>query len=316
MNPIVYKWNDGNAPVARGERRSLCDILYACLVTGYGDKSGAGWTREFVNATFDTAVFRNNPATGTGFFIQIDGAGGPQVYQPYIRAYELMVDYTTTGAQGFFGSTGYPKISDTANTTARPWVLVADDRAFYFSVWNGNAAGLPATNVVNVNSIFFGDLVKYYPSDGFACAFAVSLYNSGAFGTIFEPGNNSTSAWNLIYTPRRADGSGAGAGQQLKHGGGPGPFSANAMGSSGMPFVSVNSMIYAQPFLSNASGANNTIRGWLPGLYYPCHPYTSFSQFQELTFDDMTVINIAHNMGLGNTPSQGCMFIKLTDWWV
>ena len=308
--PIVYRWDDGNAPVARGERRSLHDILYACLVTGYGSKPGAGWTRESVSADFTTASFRNNPLTGTGFFFQVDGGGGPQAYQPSVRGYEVMVDHTTTGATGYiFGAN--PKISDAANTTARPWILIADDRAFYFVVWHDRAAAIPPLSNTLVNQIFFGDLVKFYPDDAYACGMAVSQYNSGALGMLFMPSNNNTQAWNIIYTPRRANGSGSSGGGVLNPGGGPGPGDGQVMGSNGIPYDG-SRLVYARPHLIN--NTTYSIRGWLPGLYYPCHPYAYFSQFQQLQADGKTFINIAHNMGLGNTYYYGSYFIQLEDW--
>ncbi|KAB2889780.1 MAG: hypothetical protein F9K32_11210, partial [Desulfobulbaceae bacterium] len=85
--PQIYKSTDGNAPVMRGERRALIDVLRACLVDGYGDKTPAGWTLEFINATFDKAVFRNSPVTGTGFYLRVDGLSPANTYTQALKAY-------------------------------------------------------------------------------------------------------------------------------------------------------------------------------------------------------------------------------------
>lgn len=306
--PIVYRWDDGNAPVARGERRSLCDILHACLVTGYGSKAGAGWTRPFVNATFDIAVFRNSPLTGTGFFIQIDGLGGATAFEPIVRGFEVMTDYSTTGALGsIFG--GATDISNGANTTARPWILIADDRAFYFVVWTAAAAGIPGIAVGAVNGLFFGDLIKNSPSDAYACGLAFSQYNTGVIGSLYSPDASTGQAWTTIYTSRRQNGSGSSGGGCLIRGGGPG--GVTTPGQSG-PAYDGQQLLYTRPHLND--NAAYTFRGFLPGFYYPCHPYTSFGQFQQLTADGKTFLNISHNLALGNSTQYGCYFIQLNDW--
>ena len=306
--PIVYRWDDGNAPVARGERRSLCDILYACLVTGYGAKPGAGWTREYVNATFDQAVFRNNPLTGTGFFIQIDGLGGGAANTPIVRGYEVMTDSTITGALGYiFGTT--TAISNATGTAARPWILIADDRAFYFTVFTTVTSGVPGISTANANGIFFGDLIKISPDDAYACGMAVSQYNTGYLATLYGPDATTGQVWTTIYTPRRKNGSGSGGAGCLIRGGGPGGLTWP--GQSG-PAYDGQQLLYTRPHLND--NAAYTIRGFLPGFYYPCHPYTAFTQFQQLTADGKTFLNIAHNVALGNGTTYGCYFISLDDW--
>lgn len=42
-----YKWDDGQAPQLTDADGVIKTILKACLVTGYGDKAGAGWAARF-----------------------------------------------------------------------------------------------------------------------------------------------------------------------------------------------------------------------------------------------------------------------------
>lgn len=42
-----YKWDDDQAPQLTDADGVIKTILKACLVTGYGDKAGAGWTARF-----------------------------------------------------------------------------------------------------------------------------------------------------------------------------------------------------------------------------------------------------------------------------
>ena len=301
--PIVYRWDDANAPVARGERRSLCDILYACLVTGYGTKPAAGWTREYVNATFDKAAFRNNPATGTGFYLQVDGAGGTYAFQPKTMSYEVM----TSESSGLFpfvaaAATKDMWTSSVAGTTARPWVLVADDRAFYLTVWP-DITTTPTVSNTNKAEMFFGDPVKWYPSDAYACCLITSNYYSygGNYG-ITTPG----SVFGSLYFPRNIAGAATPIAAALIRGGGPG--SDNIPGGHGLAYTSGDPIMIVRPYINNAAGY--TFRGWLPGFYYPCHP-NAFGQLAIVTADGKNYLSIRGAIQIGNL---GNYFIALDDW--
>jgi hypothetical protein len=302
--PIVYRWDDANAPVARGERRSLCDILHACLVTGYGAKAGAGWTREYVNATFDKAAFRNNPATGTGFYLQVDGAGAANAYQSKIMGYESMTD-ESTGLFPFSTAALSPfQVSNAANTTARPWVLVADDRFFYFTVWINNTT-TPANSDLIKSDILFGDIVKWYPSDAYACLLDIGPGYYGAGLTLSSPNATTGSYSNM---PRKISGVAAPIKPAYIIGGGPGTNSVP--GQYGMAWNSGDQVLISRPHINN--GEAYTFRGWVPGLYYPCHPYTAFSQLSTLTVDSKNYLVI--NGNLNGSSSGGGFFISLDDW--
>lgn len=45
-----YSWQDANAPILTNEDGAFKTILKACLVTGYGNKEGAGWQMKFEDA--------------------------------------------------------------------------------------------------------------------------------------------------------------------------------------------------------------------------------------------------------------------------
>jgi hypothetical protein len=301
--PIVYRWDDANAPVARGERRSLCDILYACLVTGYGVKPGAGWTREYVNATFDKAAFRNNPATGTGFYLQVDGAGASVVSKQKIMGYEVMTDESTGQFPFSTAALGEFWVSNAAGTTARPWVLVADDRFFYFTVWIGITAA-PTNSGEYKSDMLFGDIVKWYPSDAYACLLDIGQGGYGA-GLILSTPNVTTSTYTNM--PRKISGVAAPVKPAYIIGGGPG--SNSVPGYTGLAWNSGDPVLFSRPHINN--GEAYTFRGWVPGLYYPCHPYTAFSQLATLTIDSKNYLVIN---GYLNGGYPGGLFISLDDW--
>lgn len=302
--PTVYRWDDGNAPVARGERRSLVDILRACLVDGYGTKAAAGWTLEYINATFDKAAFRNNPVTGTGFYLQVDGLGATYAYAPNVQGFEAM----TSESDGLFpfntGAAYSEQMSASAGTTARPWVLVADDRAFWFICWPNNIAAPAITDSLNAG-LFFGDIVKWKIDDAYACLLMTSqdYYGPHVAGTA-----PSTATGTRKNMPRKSSGAvGSAYSAAMVRGGGPG--SDLYPGSGGMAYTAGDPVLITRPHLND--GAAHTLRGWVPGLYHPCHNL-AFGQLATVTQDGASFLSIRGYMdasaGLGN------WFIGLGDW--
>lgn len=301
--PTVYRWDDANAPVARGERSSLHDILYACLVTGYGSKTGRGWTREFVNATFDKAAFR--PGSGNRFFLQIDGNGTANAYTHNIQAYEAMSS-ESDGLLPWYASAQSMLLSSSAGTTARPWVLIADDRAFWFICWY-SLTSTPGIANTSVSGMFFGDGIPWYPSD---------CYFTGLFAGItgFCPPLYAAASAIGGYTyefrfPRNHLGA-VGSAQALYfiHNGGP-CATANYPGATGLVYNSGDPILFARPYISNSVAYS--IRGWLPGIHYPCHPHPFSQQIQQLTLNDELYLAFK-TTGVTNTVCS--YLISLADW--
>lgn len=187
--PIIYRSDDPNAPVLAGVCTSLVDILTKCLVTGYGDKLPAGWTRPYVNAELTRASFRNNPATGTGFYLMVDQATSTSANRAYFRGYELMTS-ESAGSFPFGYSSEVTGISATQDAKARPWVLVATDTWFYFFGYNGltsmptNSSLLTAGIGGNGPLVAFGDFDSILADDAYNCMLFINTPSlaSGGFG--------------------------------------------------------------------------------------------------------------------------------------
>jgi len=151
-----YRWDDAGAPSLSGTAGSLKNLIKTLL---YGDgsgisygaggsaKSAAGWTMPFSD-TATKCVLRNSLAAGgSGCYLQItddaSGAGGAK--EAFARAFSAMSDINTgvdqmpTTAQLSAGCIW--RKSTTADSTARKWVAVADERSFYMSVECDPVAG-------------------------------------------------------------------------------------------------------------------------------------------------------------------------------
>lgn len=136
MAVIVYKSSDTSAPALTGTAGALAALLYACLVTGYGSQSAAGWAREFTGT--NKAVFR--AAAGNRMRLRIDDTGSNEAKAV---GYESMTDVDTgtnlfpTAVQLSGGI--FIRKSNTADATNRPWMLVANDRIFYLFIDSGTS---------------------------------------------------------------------------------------------------------------------------------------------------------------------------------
>lgn len=159
---ILYQNTDASAPVLSGTAGAFNNLLYACLVTGYGVKTGAGWTREFSGT--NKGVYRSS--AGNRMFFRVDDTGTTSAR---VVGYENMTD-VDTGTNAFPTSTQvsgglYWQKSGSADATARSWILMVDDRYLIFAAeylplyWQVYAFGdVPSLKVNDVyNTIIIGN---------------------------------------------------------------------------------------------------------------------------------------------------------------
>ena len=277
-SPVVYRWDDANAPVARGGRTSLIEILTACLVDGYGDKPGAGWTRPYINTDGTVAAFRNNPTTGTGFWLRVDNTTSTNYAQ--VQGFEAMTS-ESAGLLPFVSTPLYMYMSTVSTTTPRPWVLIADDRLFHLIVWPGaSVSGFAATTIGHgASAMVFGDGIPLQPSDGFFCLlFASAVVSPGrphAYGCSWS--STTTSSFNAVA--RASNGISAITSCATIHGGGPYNISLNGT-DVGLPRVQGNE-VFSRPYVNDS--AAHTMRGYVPGFWYPCHNRSGFTNLEHIT---------------------------------
>ncbi len=186
MTVTVYKSTDASAPVLTGEVGSLNALLYACLVTGYGAKPGAGWTRAFNDAPNYTSVFLQGSGS-SGRYLRVDdgGPGTGAAKEARATGYETMSD-VDTGTNPFPSAAASPasytviRKSTTADATARAWKIFADHATVYVFLYSGDTAGEP-------RAFAFGDIYSFMTTtDDYRCAIiGRSTENSGLSGTSF-----------------------------------------------------------------------------------------------------------------------------------
>lgn len=147
MSTVRYfRHDDAGAPTLNGTVGSLTNLLRKCLVgvdgIAYGAKASAGWSEAFIGAASNIAVFRNKEADGaSGCYCRINdnapGAGGACDAQ--LTSYAAMTDINTGTSPT---AAPWLRKSQTADSTARKWVVVADGITAWVCVFeNGGAIG-------------------------------------------------------------------------------------------------------------------------------------------------------------------------------
>lgn len=183
MTVRVYRWDDASAPTLNASAGSLVALLKAVLVDGYAGKTAAGWT----NPAYSTnkAAFQN---AGSGQCLVVDHPSttiNPTVYgvESITSGFIETNRFPTTLQM----ATAYWSISNTADTTNRPWIILADNKRFY--LWVGynltTAQALSASTTAQM-LWFAGDILSYKGGDAFPfmiCSQLSTGANSNPFGS-------------------------------------------------------------------------------------------------------------------------------------
>lgn len=264
----VYKSTDSSAPVLTGQAGSLIAVLDACLVNGFGTQTGSGWSKAFTGTNI--AAYRmDTAAPATGSYIRVDDSGNTHAR---VIGYETMSSADLgdgpfpTNIQQSGGM--FIRKSQSADSVQRPWMVIADTRAFYvFCFANQTAFG---TTDVNDGQLFFGDIASYKNPDSYS-AMIIGADNTGARNALGRTSNNGYSNLFGHFMARPYTGLGTCV-QVMKLRRGPQMFSANGgvigIGSSGHYPDPVTGKIVLFDFEIIESD-QHVYRGKFPGLYEP-----------------------------------------------
>lgn len=303
--PTIYRSDDTNAPVLNGIAGSLGNLLTKCLVDGYDDKPGAGWTKEFTNIDETITAFKNSPVSGNGVFLRVDEVAAAATHANF-QGYESMSDIDA-GLQGFFSGITECRKSYSADTTARAWLLAADDKFFYLFVYYYSTDIVnPVNTSHNAHIMGFGDFVANQPTDGFN-SLAFTAWNHGLTGTsyhegpLFEFDQLGGSGNPRFAAPRFIDGTpNTQANLLCVAGGGPRVTTEiTNVAAIKAPTYDGNQLIIARPFISEPG--NVILRGWIPGAYTLCHKADTFEHLSTVTAPDgTTFLYLLFNVHLNN----------------
>lgn len=121
----VYRSTDANAPALDKAANCVATILKACLVTGYGSKSGAGWTMSHEDVATKTKVFDINSGVGEPLSLRVYNDTGQKLN---VQVAKNVVDANTVTPVAECDT----EFKYLGSITTGEWVLIASNKAFWF----------------------------------------------------------------------------------------------------------------------------------------------------------------------------------------
>ena len=313
MTVRVYRSDDASAPLLTGTIGSLITVLDACLVNGYGSKAAAGWSKAF--SSTNLAAYR--PPSGTRGYLRVDDTAA-QIAR--IVGYMTMTD-VNTGADQFPTSTqisggAYSQKSLTADTTARPWVLIATDSRLYWLNYSDSTTITGNNSTAGCSGhFFFGDAISYKPGDAYHCTLIcsdTSGTSASRLGFVSTSGNML--AGHYIARPHAQSGTSQAIGKA--------PLgiygSPSTIGTSGSlpayPDVMTGGLPITPIELFELVSSTPVVRGKLPGMWAPmvgapAAQADTFDGAGELAGKTFILLNVASASTLGRAA------FEISDTW-
>lgn len=124
--------------------------------------AAAGWQELFAGTLTNALCVKPTVPEATGCVLSIDDTGTTNAR---VRAFEAMTDVSSgvglTPLEGqVAGGLYWPK-SNVANATARPWIVIADERGFYLAVDPTGTGRYTLTYAGDIASLKSGDAYGY-----------------------------------------------------------------------------------------------------------------------------------------------------------
>lgn len=272
-----------------------------------------GWSKPFSGTNL--AVYRSTDVTGTQEFLRVSDTG---TLDARAIGYESMTDVNT--GTGLFPTTGqfsggvfWPK-SNTADATARPWVVVGDLRGFY--LWTdcrGPSAGVPIAGV----TCTFGDFASRKSPDPFGCSISGMLGAAIVGARPEDIANSARSAAQGHWMTRGVSGLGVSATLVRQTSNDLSTTSSRYSGSGdssspNFPNPADNALLVSLMALSEPAPAQ-CFRGTLPGAYYV------LNSVGAAVFGDRDIVTgvtglAGRSLRAVRSPS-GVMFFDVTGPW-
>lgn len=279
-------------------------------------RPGLGWTKQYSGT--NKAMYKRSAVGATAMMLRVEDTNAAPAAADYARM--VMVEsatdvdtYTNPTPTAAFLSGGLFLPKGANNTTAKPWIVVGDERAFYIFTDSSNN---PFSTTGCLRAAGFGDIVSYKAGDAYGCFIGGSTANATnqLFTTdVLTSATMSTSAdLQLARTEN---------GITLTQTAKPVvPVTTNALfGGTGQPAYPSpvdNGMVILKPVLLKTQNASfaHPVRGELPGVAAPLATIpTSLHKYEltGLTNFSGTLLVVCQ----GNATNTGAVLMDLTGPW-
>ena len=283
MPVTLYLSSDDQAPVLTNANLSV--ILKACLVTGYGSKTDAGWTMPYEDAASNTRVFAPKHAGELDSYLRIkDNGGGDSVVQAYremtgIDAGDKILELRTPYKYG------------RRNLQGR-WAVIASERSIIMWVDSAYNYG-PRVGQM----LFYGDTASAH--DGSRClllAHSGGTYSDGSTSSLF------------YYTGGDGQAGGAISDASIKARG-----YRDETGTTVQDFISLFGVPYevTPQYLSPILTRRDNRLYPVPGVFTDTAPADNLTEIS----DDGVPYLVLHSYGWSGIPKNFARLVVRTDKW-
>jgi len=281
MTVVVYRSTDAGAPTLNAVQGSFINVLKACLVDGYGSKSGSGWTVPYTGT--NRAAFKQ-PSGSNGRYLYVDESTADTY--PRMCGYETMTSLTarTNSFPGPFQNTTalpgrlsiYKSDQSLGNTSPRPWILICNGPFFHF--WCNGPGTIPVVSGTSTAGMCFGDFPSLVPVDQYntilIATSAIGASTSTALTQLVSGVSNNPLVGHYVvrnYTQ-------TGPSYQVAKFSNAALLDGGYMGAGTMvPPNPADGKIYIAPVQICEQLSNRGVwRGTLPGIFAPCYNAIGF----------------------------------------
>ncbi len=305
MTVNVYNSADASAPVINASAGDLINLLDKCLVTGYGAKAGAGWTKPYTGTNL--AVFRMGG--GNQRYLRIDDSSVAATRLARLVAYESMSAVST-------GTNAFPTEAQMAGGLAhitsnsagvKDWTVVATDKMAYIMT----SASTGGTGIYSTLTIF-GDITSYVAGDQYQTVLISN--NTTVLQGVPSSGSLSGAISTMLgghYIARKFDQNGI----ALNNGKHADMVKASAnMGTGSIPYPNPSDGgLYLSPVWANETLGG--LRGLFPGLWSSCHPVGAFANNDTFAGAGSLAGKTFVVKTFGSSGLSGSVILETSDTW-
>lgn len=315
MAVTVYQSTDASAPTLNNAAGSLCTVLDACLVNGYGAKASVGWTIPFTGT--NKRMYRAPTGLLKAYLRVQDDA--PRT-APFNNANEARITMsegaTTVDTQTgkFPNSTNGIILQKASTSSGRPWVVIADDRTVYMFVksgdygdgWAAFAAGeYFSLKTDNYNALLIGNNTETLAATPIQSTNNENLHKLAGITT-----NLAGHFFPRQFTEIGPSTANVGFG---KHGNAA-HSAATLTGLAAYPNPQDSAILLSQVWIHESMGGLANVRGRMRGFWHLLHPPASFRHGD--TFNGTGALAGKSFMLIGPTPdSLGYFVMETSDTW-
>src|ERR1044071_9131298 len=268
----VYRSDDASAPVLNANAASINSLLRACLVTGYGSKSAAGWSEPFTTSG-NVAVFLMQNVSGCPRrYLRVDDSSANTTPEARIVSYESMSGLSSgtndmpTAAQVSGGA--FIRRSSSSTVTTRPWILIANGLGFVLHIrgsatdFTGTVTSADYTTLYGVfNSNLSGDLYRN------RMVAQVATVNVSARGGVATQGLGTAATG--VYVERGYTSTGTAQNIARVSGRNPQTTLGSSFYNAAFPDPLIGGQRLTNVLLGETTSGRTTERGVEPGIWCP-----------------------------------------------